>query len=67
MSNYQFTRRTRAKGTLSLLGTERRIAVGFDLSTFNKIAAEADRKHISFAEQVRIYVGLGMDRARKTP
>jgi hypothetical protein len=64
MNSYEpTTRQKRAKGTMDENGN-RKIAIGFDGATFRKIADEAVQNNISFGEQVRLYVGLAMDRSQ---
>jgi hypothetical protein len=53
-------RSTRARGTLAPDGKSRSIAIHFDVDIFKMIANEAVKNDLSFAEQVRIYVGRGM-------
>lgn len=61
MSNHdRTTRYGQAKGTEDNEGN-RMIAVRFDGPTFKAIAAEAQTNCRSFAEQIRIYVGLGRE------
>jgi hypothetical protein len=57
-------RHTKAKGTLSPEGHNRVIAIRFEPDIFELIAKEAYVNNRSFAEQVRIYVGLGMEHER---
>lgn len=57
------TSRRRAKGSLGDNGN-RKIAVSFDGSTFRKIADEAQKSDRSFGQQVRLYIRLGMEKAK---
>lgn len=54
--------RRRAKGTESPDGRSRAIAIRFEPEIFAEIAGDAERNEVSFAEQVRIFIGRGMDK-----
>ena len=52
-----------AKGTAASRDADtRQIAIRFDGDIFEKIALKAQAAGVSFAEQVRILVGRGLDR-----
>lgn len=57
--------RARAKGTLNPTGRSRSVAIHFDNEIFEMIANEAVQCGRSFGEQVRIYVGRGIDASKK--
>lgn len=55
----------RAKGILNPDGKSRSIAIHFETGVFDEIADEAVANGRSFGEQVRIYIGRGMDAEKK--